>query len=160
VGEIFRARPNRPRGSRSPSTRSNGSFSGVKRPGRGDDDPPPSCIEAIPPSPLCACTGVSWGDFFPNQDCWNTISATTCTHYVRAYAYVCMYVNKVMRLIQYNSVFIFKLLIEFVPFKIVPLGGYTPPETFFPLSVAAPESLFVGRLLLFRCFPPSQNSVL
>ena len=45
-------------------------------------------------------------------------------------------VNKVMRLIQYNSVLTFKLQIEFVPFKIVPLGGYTPPETLFPLSVA------------------------
>jgi len=44
-----------------------------------------------------------------------------------------------MRLIQYNSVFIFKLQIEFVPFKIVPLGGYTPPETLFPLFVAALE---------------------
>jgi len=44
-----------------------------------------------------------------------------------------------MRLIQYNSVFIFKLKIEFVPFKIVPLGGYTPPETLFPLFVAALE---------------------
>jgi hypothetical protein len=28
-------------------------------------------------------------------------------------------------LIQYNSVFIFKLQIEFVPFKIVPFRGYT-----------------------------------
>jgi apolipoprotein N-acyltransferase len=45
-------------------------------------------------------------------------------------------VNKVMRLIQYNSVFTFKLQIEFVRFKIVPLGGYTPPETLFPLFVA------------------------
>ena len=30
-----------------------------------------------------------------------------------------------MRLIQYKSVLTFKLQIEFVPFKIVPLGGYT-----------------------------------
>jgi len=45
-------------------------------------------------------------------------------------------VNKVMRLIQYNSVLTFNLQIEFVPFKIVPLGGYTPPETLFPLFVA------------------------
>ena len=45
-------------------------------------------------------------------------------------------VNKVMRLIQYNSVLTFKLQIEFVPFKIVPLGGYKPPETLFPLFVA------------------------
>ena len=44
-----------------------------------------------------------------------------------------------MRLIQYNSVFIFKLKIEIVPFKIVPLGGYTSPETLFPLFVAALE---------------------
>jgi len=44
-------------------------------------------------------------------------------------------VNKVMRLIQYNSVLTFKLQIEFVPFKLVPLGGHTPPET-FPLFVA------------------------
>ena len=44
-------------------------------------------------------------------------------------------VNKVVRLIQYNSVLTFKLQIEFVPFKIVPLGGYTPPETLFPLFV-------------------------
>ena len=48
-------------------------------------------------------------------------------------------VNKVMRLIQYNSVFIFKLQIEFFPFKIVPLGGYTSPETLFPLFVVALE---------------------
>ena len=48
-------------------------------------------------------------------------------------------VNKVMRLIQYNSVLTFKLQIEFVPFKIVPLGGYTPPETF---------SLFVATLVV------------
>jgi len=41
-----------------------------------------------------------------------------------------------MRLIQYNSRLTFKLQIEFVPFKIVPLGGYTPPETLFPLFVA------------------------
>ena len=34
-------------------------------------------------------------------------------------------VNKVMRLIQYNPVLTFKLQIEFVPFKIVPFGGYT-----------------------------------
>ena len=45
-------------------------------------------------------------------------------------------VNKVMRLIQYKSVLTLKLQIEFVPFKIVPLGGYTPPETLFPLFVA------------------------
>jgi len=51
----------------------------------------------------------------------------------------CIYtrsVNKVMRLIQYNSVLTFKLQIEFSPFKIVPLGGYTPPETLFPIFVA------------------------
>ena len=41
-----------------------------------------------------------------------------------------------MRLIQYNSVLTFKLQIKFVPFKIVSLGGYTLPETLFPLFVA------------------------
>ena len=41
-----------------------------------------------------------------------------------------------MRLIQYTSVLTFKLQIKFVPFKIVPLGGYTPPETLFLLFVA------------------------
>ena len=46
-------------------------------------------------------------------------------------------VNKVMRVIQYNS--IFKLQIEFATFRIVPLGGYTSPETLFPLFVAALE---------------------
>jgi len=46
------------------------------------------------------------------------------------------FVNKVMRLIQYNSVLTFKLQIEFVTFKIVPLGGHTSPETLFPLLVA------------------------
>jgi len=45
-------------------------------------------------------------------------------------------VNTVMILIHYNSVLTFKLQIEFVPFKIVPLGGYTPPETLFPPFVA------------------------
>jgi len=44
-----------------------------------------------------------------------------------------------MRLIQYNSVFIFKPEIEFVPFKIVPLGGYTSLETLFALFIAALE---------------------
>ena len=41
-----------------------------------------------------------------------------------------------MRLIHYNSLLTFKLQIEFVPFKIVPLGGYTTPETLLPLFVA------------------------
>ena len=45
-------------------------------------------------------------------------------------------VNKIMGLIQCNTVLTFKLQIEFVPFKIVPLGGYTPPETLFSLFVA------------------------
>jgi len=44
-----------------------------------------------------------------------------------------------MILIQYDSVFIFKLKMEFVPFKIALLGGYTSPETLFPLFVAALE---------------------
>ena len=44
-----------------------------------------------------------------------------------------------MGLIQYNSVCIFKLQIEFVPFEIVPLGGYTSPETLFPLFVVTLE---------------------
>ena len=44
-------------------------------------------------------------------------------------------VNKVMRLIQYNAVLTFKLQIVFVPFKIVSLGGYTPPESLFPLFI-------------------------
>jgi len=44
-----------------------------------------------------------------------------------------------MRLIQYNSVFIFKLQIKFVSFKIVPLGGYTSLGTLFPLFVAVLE---------------------
>ena len=44
-----------------------------------------------------------------------------------------------MRLIQYNPVFIFKLQIKFVPYKIVPLGRYTSPETLFPLFVQALE---------------------
>jgi hypothetical protein len=57
-------------------------------------------------------------------------------------------VNKVMRLIQYNSVLTFTLQIEFVPFKIVPLGGYTPPETLFPLFVA---TLVVANLIAHRC---------
>ena len=57
-------------------------------------------------------------------------------------------VNTVMRLIQYNSVFIFKLRIDFVPFKIAPLGGYTPPETLFPLFVAVLEVANRGRFQL------------
>ena len=40
-----------------------------------------------------------------------------------------------MRLIQYKFVLTFKLQIEFAPFKIVPLGGYTTPETLFPVFV-------------------------
>jgi hypothetical protein len=47
-------------------------------------------------------------------------------------------VNKVMRLIQYNPVFIFKIQIVFVSFKIVPFGGYTCQQM-FPLFVAAME---------------------
>jgi hypothetical protein len=46
-------------------------------------------------------------------------------------------VNKVMRLIQCKPVFIFKLQIQFVPFKTVPLGVYTSPQTLFPPFVAA-----------------------
>ena len=56
--------------------------------------------------------------------------------YYLKFMYTTRSVNKVMRLIQYNSVLTFKLQIEFIPFKIVPLGGYTPPETLFPLFVA------------------------
>ena len=44
-------------------------------------------------------------------------------------------VNKVMRRIQYKPLLTFKLQIEIVPFRIVPLGGYTAPETLFPLFV-------------------------
>ena len=60
-----------------------------------------------------------------NHFCWDLINTRS--------------VNKVMRLIQYTycTVLAFKLQIEFVPFKIVPFGGYTPPETLFPLFVAA-----------------------
>jgi hypothetical protein len=50
-----------------------------------------------------------------------------------------------MRLIQYNSVFIFKLQIEFVPFKIVPFGDFTSPETLFSLFVAKLEVACRGR---------------
>ena len=57
--------------------------------------------------------------------CW----IPTVTHTTRS-------VNKVMRLIQYKSVLTLKLQMEFVPFKIVPLGGYTTSETLFPLFVA------------------------
>jgi hypothetical protein len=58
---------------------------------------------------------------------------------VQASPNVCTWsVNKVMRLIEYKSVFIFKLQIEFVPLKIVPFGGYTSTET-FSLFVAALE---------------------
>ena len=64
--------------------------------------------------------------FVQSADRGSLVTVVTCTRYV----------NKVMRLIQYNSVLTFKLQIEFVPFKIVPLGGYTPPETLFPLFVA------------------------
>jgi len=42
-----------------------------------------------------------------------------------------------MRLIHYKLVLTFKIQIEFVPFKIFPLGGYTSPETLFPLFVAS-----------------------
>jgi hypothetical protein len=48
-------------------------------------------------------------------------------------------VNKVMRLIYYNSAFIFKLQIDFVPFTIVPLEGYTSPDKLFTLFAAALE---------------------
>ena len=67
-----------------------------------------------------------------------------------------------MRLIQYNSVFISKLQIEFVPFKIVPVGDYTSPETSFSLFVAALEVANRNRFqsVGYRCFPPSQNGVL
>jgi hypothetical protein len=44
-----------------------------------------------------------------------------------------------MRLIQYNSVFIFKLQIEFVSWKIIVFRGYTFPETLFLLFVATLE---------------------
>ena len=64
------------------------------------------------------------------------IHIVRCTYKVRCIDVRCTWsVNKVMIVIQYNS--IFKLQIEFVPFRIVPLGGYTSPETLFPLFVAA-----------------------
>ena len=56
-----------------------------------------------------------------------------------------------MRLIQYNSVFIFKLQIELVHFKIVTLGGYTSPETLFPLLLAAPEVANGNHFYLVGC---------
>jgi hypothetical protein len=38
-GEIFRTRPDRPRGPPNPYTTGTGSFTGLKRPGRGVDHP-------------------------------------------------------------------------------------------------------------------------
>jgi len=72
-----------------------------------------------------------------SKKCQNHISQLEkmCHYKVSTYVWS---VNKVMKLIQYVSVFIFKLQIEFVPFKIVPLGGYTSLKT-FPLFVAVLE---------------------
>ena len=67
------------------------------------------------------------------------VQSTMTTRIVSEEIYIEIYtrsVNKVMRLIQYNSVLTFKLQIELVAFKIIPLGGYTPPETLFPIFVA------------------------
>ena len=72
---------------------------------------------------------------------YRCIHVYVCMYVCRCiHMYVCRYthtssVNEVMRLIQYNSVLTFKLQIDFFPLKIVPLGGYTPPETLFPLFV-------------------------
>jgi len=57
---------------------------------------------------------------------------TECTYRI----YATKSVNNVMNLIQYKSVLTFKLQILFVPFIIVPLGGYTTSEALFPLFVA------------------------
>ena len=45
-GKIFRARPDRPRAHSASYTIGTGSFSGVKRVGRGVDHPSPSSVEA------------------------------------------------------------------------------------------------------------------
>ena len=44
-----------------------------------------------------------------------------------------------MSLIFYLLKFLFFLNINVIPFKVVPLGSYTPMETLFPLLVAALE---------------------
>lgn len=50
------------------------------------------------------------------------------------------YVRKVMRLIFYKPKFlIFSSGNNIIPFKVVPLGSYTPVESLFPLLVAALE---------------------
>ena len=48
-------------------------------------------------------------------------------------------VKKVMRLIFYLPKFLLYSNINVIPFKIVPLGSYTPIERFFPLLEAALE---------------------
>ena len=50
----------------------------------------------------------------------------------------------------FTKVFIFSN-INVIPFKIVPLGSYTPIETLFPLLVAALE-VFSMSITLFRMF--------
>ena len=47
--------------------------------------------------------------------------------------------RKIKTLIFYIPKFVFLSNINVIPFKIVPLGSYTPMETLFPLSVAALE---------------------
>ena len=73
--------------------------------------------------------------FLVNKFCFTAFSQRHRNNEMQGETEYTRSVNKVMRLIQYNSVLTFKLQIEFFPFKIVPLGGYTPPET-FPLFVA------------------------
>jgi hypothetical protein len=62
VGEISRSRPNRPWARPASYTMSTGPLPGVKRPGRGDDHPPPSSAEVKEKAELYlySPSGPSW----------------------------------------------------------------------------------------------------
>jgi hypothetical protein len=96
-GEIFRARPDLLWGP--PSLELNGygvSFTGVKRPGRGVDHPPPSSIDenrksrAIPLLPLWAFKPVLRRTFITQELCTDYIvnMYTVITHYMTATIFV------------------------------------------------------------------------
>ena len=73
------------------------------------------------------------------KDCWHSwlellLQITSYTYWTNTRCG-----RKVMRLIFYFPKFLFFSNINVIPFKIVPLGSYTPMETLFPLLVAALE---------------------
>ena len=61
-----------------------------------------------------------------------------------------------LRLIFDSAKFLFSSIINVIPFKIVPLGSYTPMETLFPILVVALK-VFNRYGLRLVCYTPGQT---